>query len=85
MYKRPKTGGLNVPSDWNPIASLQTNLSGTTIRGNACERSMMDEVGPTQHLGKAKPIQSLKFDEVCPRSLAMDTLVLMDKVNGSED
>ena len=69
MYKRPKTGGLYVPSDWNPFASLQTISSGTTIRGNTFERSMMDEVGPTQHLGKAKPIQSLKFGRSLPKEL----------------
>ena len=69
MYKRPKTGGLNVPTDWNPFASLQTISSGTTIRGNTFERSMMDEVGPAQHLGKAKPIQSLKFGRSLPKEL----------------
>ena len=47
-YKRPKTGGLYVPIKGNPFASLQTFLTGmSTNGGNACERSMMDEAGPT--------------------------------------
>ena len=55
MYKRPKTGGLYVPIKGNPFASLQTFLTDmSTNGGNACERSMMDEVGPTQQ-SRAKP------------------------------
>ena len=86
-YKRPKTGGLYVPIKGNPFASLQTFLTGmSTNGGNACERSMMDEVGPTQQ-STAKPSQSLKFGPSLPTEdgdghLGPD---FSDKADGSED
>ena len=91
MYKRPKTGSLYIPSDWNPFASLQTNLPYMTNNnnrgGSACERSMMGEAGPTQLLSKAKPGQSLKFGPSLPKTPGDGHLDLdvSDKVDGSEN